>query len=155
MPLLSRESPCIGFCSTVYGDDVCRGCNRFFEEVVNWQSLALSQRDAAMERVHHILRVAVSEYLCVVDAELLALQLQKHQIPIPDLDSAEARVLALLYAGAQHMRDLDAYGLQATAAGRGRSAQDLRIAIVARRVELAQAQYQEWRAQPCQVRAFG
>jgi len=33
---LSPESPCIGQCSTTYGDDICKGCGRTFIEVINW-----------------------------------------------------------------------------------------------------------------------
>jgi hypothetical protein len=33
---LKPESPCVGRCSTTYGDDVCKGCGRTFEEVINW-----------------------------------------------------------------------------------------------------------------------
>ncbi|MEK9650221.1 MAG: DUF1289 domain-containing protein, partial [Gammaproteobacteria bacterium] len=31
-------TPCLGICSTTYGDDVCRGCKRFVHEVINWTS---------------------------------------------------------------------------------------------------------------------
>ncbi|MCF8976542.1 DUF1289 domain-containing protein, partial [Pseudomonas edaphica] len=27
------KTPCVGLCSTVYGDLVCRGCKRFHHEV--------------------------------------------------------------------------------------------------------------------------
>lgn len=30
------KTPCIGLCSTVYGDLVCRGCKRFHHEVIQW-----------------------------------------------------------------------------------------------------------------------
>lgn len=29
-------TPCVGRCSTVFGDDVCRGCRRFSHEVIHW-----------------------------------------------------------------------------------------------------------------------
>lgn len=29
-------TPCTGRCSTVFGDDVCRGCRRFSHEVIHW-----------------------------------------------------------------------------------------------------------------------
>lgn len=32
------DSPCIGLCSTTYGDAVCRGCKRTAEEVRDWNS---------------------------------------------------------------------------------------------------------------------
>jgi uncharacterized protein len=33
---LNPDSPCVGRCSTAYGDEICRGCGRTFEEVINW-----------------------------------------------------------------------------------------------------------------------
>ena len=33
---LRPDSPCIGQCSTTYGDDVCKGCGRTYLEVINW-----------------------------------------------------------------------------------------------------------------------
>ena len=33
---MTTKSPCIGMCSTTYGDDVCKGCGRTFYEVHNW-----------------------------------------------------------------------------------------------------------------------
>ena len=33
---LKPDSPCIGQCSTTYGDDICKGCGRTFIEVINW-----------------------------------------------------------------------------------------------------------------------
>lgn len=145
MPLLSRLSPCIGFCSTVYGDDVCRGCNRYFEEVVQWPTLPPQLKDAALERIHALVRRVVAEYLDVVDAEALERQMQRHQVPVPDLDSPQSRVLALLYAGAPFMHELSAYGLRPTDRAAGMNAQDIKIAIVQRRVELAQPEYAAWR----------
>lgn len=29
-------TPCAGRCSTVFGDNVCRGCRRFSHEVIHW-----------------------------------------------------------------------------------------------------------------------
>ena len=30
------KTPCVGVCSTVFGDQVCRGCKRFQHEVIEW-----------------------------------------------------------------------------------------------------------------------
>lgn len=44
-------SPCIGVCSTVIGDDICRGCGRTFEEVVNWHRYSDDQKRAVNRRL--------------------------------------------------------------------------------------------------------
>ena len=46
-----RVSPCIGVCSTTYGDLVCRGCNRFAHEVVQWNAYDEDQRDVIWGRL--------------------------------------------------------------------------------------------------------
>ena len=33
---LHPDSPCIGYCSTSFGDDWCVGCGSSSEEVINW-----------------------------------------------------------------------------------------------------------------------
>ncbi len=145
MPLLSRESPSIGFCSTVYGDDVCRGCNRYFEEVIHWERLSSEDKDKAIKRIHAVLRQAVSEYVTVVNQDLLNAQLTKHQVPLPEIDSPEARVLSLLQVGAALMLDLNAYGLKATERAKNKNALEIKIEIIQRRVELAQPGYVRWK----------
>ena len=32
-------TPCLGIYSTTYGDDVCLGCGRSFDEVNNWNKM--------------------------------------------------------------------------------------------------------------------
>jgi len=49
-----RVSPCIGVCSTTYGDLVCRGCNRFAHEVVQWNGYDEAQRDAIWGRLEEL-----------------------------------------------------------------------------------------------------
>jgi predicted Fe-S protein YdhL (DUF1289 family) len=51
-------SPCAGKCSTVFGDQVCRGCRRFSNEVIEWnrysdeQKLLIWQRlDEQLDRI--------------------------------------------------------------------------------------------------------
>ena len=33
---LEPDSPCIGYCSTAFGADICAGCGRTAEEVLQW-----------------------------------------------------------------------------------------------------------------------
>ena len=44
-------TPCIGRCSTTYGDDVCRGCKRYWYEVVNWNRMTKEQKLIIKERL--------------------------------------------------------------------------------------------------------
>ncbi|NCX93995.1 MAG: DUF1289 domain-containing protein, partial [Gammaproteobacteria bacterium] len=45
------QTPCIGICSTVYGGDVCRGCKRFADEVVEWNGFDSDRKRAILDRL--------------------------------------------------------------------------------------------------------
>ena len=48
---VTAESPCIGHCTTVLGDDVCRSCLRTFEEVCRWVEMGEEERRAVNWRI--------------------------------------------------------------------------------------------------------
>jgi predicted Fe-S protein YdhL (DUF1289 family) len=48
---LQPESPCVGRCSTTYGDDICKGCGRTFLEVINWIVLSDEEKAAIRARL--------------------------------------------------------------------------------------------------------
>ena len=48
---LNKRTPCVGICSTTYGDLVCRGCKRFAHEIVQWNGYDATQQDAVRERL--------------------------------------------------------------------------------------------------------
>lgn len=46
-----RLTPCAGRCSTVFGDQVCRGCRRFNHEVIHWNSYSTEQQQIIWKRL--------------------------------------------------------------------------------------------------------
>ncbi len=50
-PGISADSPCIGHCTTVLGDDVCRSCRRTFDEITRWVEMNEDQRRAVNWRI--------------------------------------------------------------------------------------------------------
>jgi len=50
-PVVTAESPCIGHCTTVLGDDVCRSCLRTFEEITRWIEMNDDERCAVNRRI--------------------------------------------------------------------------------------------------------
>jgi hypothetical protein len=54
----TATSPCIGHCTTVLGDDVCRSCLRTFEEITRWVEMNDEERCAVNQRIEIINRVA-------------------------------------------------------------------------------------------------
>ncbi len=62
-----RRTPCIGICSTTYGDLVCRGCKRFAHEVVGWNGFEDSQRALVWQRLGQLLRESVAACITIDD----------------------------------------------------------------------------------------
>ncbi|MDD2702154.1 MAG: DUF1289 domain-containing protein [Sideroxydans sp.] len=48
---ITAESPCVGHCTTVHGDDVCRSCLRTFDEVTRWVGMSDDERRAVNLRI--------------------------------------------------------------------------------------------------------
>ena len=66
---LNKRTPCVGICSTTYGDLVCRGCKRFAHEIVQWNGYDATQQDAVRERLTRV-RDEVLDALLICDAGL-------------------------------------------------------------------------------------
>lgn len=66
-PIALRRTPCIGICSTTYGDLVCRGCKRFAHEVVGWNGFEDSQRALVWQRLGLLLRESVGACIAIAD----------------------------------------------------------------------------------------
>lgn len=67
LKILQRATPCVGICSTTYGDLVCRGCKRFSHEIVQWNGYTGEQRDVIWQRLFELRRQAVASAVRVVD----------------------------------------------------------------------------------------
>jgi predicted Fe-S protein YdhL (DUF1289 family) len=66
-----RRTPCIGICSTTYGDLVCRGCKRFAHEIVEWNGYSDSQQVAVWSRLETLRQGSFALFVEVVDAPAL------------------------------------------------------------------------------------
>jgi predicted Fe-S protein YdhL (DUF1289 family) len=67
----STHTPCVGICSTTFGDLVCRGCKRFAHEIVDWNGFEPAQQAVVWARLDDLLEGAVEQWLHVFDPELL------------------------------------------------------------------------------------
>ena len=71
-------TPCVGLCSTTYGDSVCRGCKRFAHEIVDWNRYDDVQKAAVLTRLTQLMSGVVSRYVLVTDVDLLKASLDSH-----------------------------------------------------------------------------
>jgi len=78
--MLKIDTPCIGICSTVYGDKICRGCKRRFDEVIDWNAYSHEQKQAIYDRLDLNMQAVVGKYLRVECPELLESALKQYSI---------------------------------------------------------------------------
>ena len=48
---LEPDSPCIGYCSTAFGADLCAGCGRTADEVLQWIFMTEQEKQAIWARI--------------------------------------------------------------------------------------------------------
>ena len=74
------STPCLGICSTTFGDEVCKGCKRFAHEIVSWTKYSLEEREIINDRIEKFKIQILSDRFKVIDADLLALRLEEKAI---------------------------------------------------------------------------
>lgn len=77
------RSPCIGICSTTYGDLVCRGCKRFAHEVVSWNGYDEGQKSTVWQRLRELQSGATLQLVDVVDLAALAREFRSESAGAP------------------------------------------------------------------------
>jgi hypothetical protein len=48
---ITSDCPCVGHCTTVLGDEVCRSCLRTFDEVNRWLEMSEQERRQVNQRI--------------------------------------------------------------------------------------------------------
>lgn len=109
----SVYSPCIGICSTVYGDNICRGCKRSYVEVIDWNRYDAAQKQAIHQRLQHNIEKVVADFLVVENANVLKAQLDQVALRPVLYDSPLYWAHEFLRLKANQVKDLQPYGLRA------------------------------------------
>ena len=55
------STPCLGICTTTFGDEVCKGCKRFSYEIVNWTKFTKEERRILNNRLEELSLIHISE----------------------------------------------------------------------------------------------
>jgi hypothetical protein len=111
MDLDERRTPCVGICSTTYGDLVCRGCKRFAHEIVAWNAYSADQQARVWRRLVELRDAATSAHIVVRDAERL--ELATAQLKLPNDASAASRAYELLRRKSRSIVRIEDVGLAA------------------------------------------
>lgn len=138
------KTPCVGLCSTVYGDLVCRGCKRFHHEVIGWNGYHEEQKHAVWMRLEVLLVQVMTAKLEVFDAPRLRRQLEQRQIRFVPQQSPYCWAYQLIARGARAINQLDAYGLALLPEFRDWTLPQLRDAIDREFFLLSEAHYERY-----------
>ena len=107
----SLKTPCIGVCSTVFGDEVCRGCKRFQNEVIDWNSYQDSQKIAVLSRLESLKTQIMESKISIVNKKLLQNQLDTLDIKYVIDDNPFCWVFDLLRQASQSIDSLQDFGV--------------------------------------------
>ena len=84
---LIKRTPCIGICSTTYGDDTCRGCRRYREEITSWIKYSDSEKNIVNRRLEKFKITILQDKFKIIDAEKFKIALKESRIRFnQDLD---------------------------------------------------------------------
>ena len=105
-------TPCLGICSTTYGDDVCKGCKRFVHEVINWNKYSSSEKEVVNSRLEEFKVLILKERFAVEDPDAFKLKLNENAINFNNALDPLTWIFDLLRAaGSQHL-DLSHFGVK-------------------------------------------
>ena len=104
-----RPTPCVGICSTTFGDLVCRGCKRFSHAIVDWNSYDDSQKEIIWERLEKIKEQVVGQIVRRKDEKLFECAIEAQKIN----EQQEYQVIyVLLQRLVRHSKQLSFAGLE-------------------------------------------
>jgi hypothetical protein len=112
MSYKNTDTPCIGICSTVYGDDVCRGCKRTASEVISWNTLSHNEKSQILERLNHLVAKETAKKLTIVDSEKLRFKCIQFKVRFNQEYDPYCWAYALLRHGADKIRTINNYGIE-------------------------------------------
>ena len=77
---LIKRTPCIGVCSTSYGDHICRGCKRFSHEVTGWIKYSDTEKSLVNERLQKFKITILEDKFTIIDSVKLKNKLKDANI---------------------------------------------------------------------------
>ena len=83
MPKLQKKrssTPCLGICSTTFGDEVCKGCKRFAHEIVGWTKYSEGEREIVNDRLEKFKIQILQHRFAVTDKNLFESMLEEKAI---------------------------------------------------------------------------
>ena len=106
------STPCLGICSTTFGDEVCKGCKRYAHEIVSWTKYTSEEREIINDRIEKFKIQILNDRFKIVDAEILACKLEEKAINFNHSLDPITWIFDLFRAAGSQSFDLSNYGIQ-------------------------------------------
>ena len=106
------STPCLGICSTTFGDEVCKGCKRFSHEIVSWTKYSLEEREIINDRLEKFKIKILQHRFKVYDSKLLASRLDEKAINFNHSLNPITWIFDLFRAAGSQEFDLNKYGIE-------------------------------------------
>ena len=106
------KTPCVGICSTVFGDEVCRGCKRFQHEVIEWNAYSDDQKEIVWNRLEALKVQIMKSKVIILDETKLKDSLDSYKINYYPAVDPLCWVFDLFKQASQSIKDLDNFGLK-------------------------------------------
>ena len=104
-------TPCLGICSTTYGDDVCNGCKRFVHEIISWPKYSQDERALVNDRLEKFKVLILQDRFKVHDSDLLQIKLKENAINYNNSMDPLTWIFDLLRAAGSQNLDLEQFGI--------------------------------------------
>ena len=112
MSMSRSTTPCLGICSTTYGDSVCKGCKRFVHEVIDWNKFNSNEKELVNTRLEEFKIIVLRNRFLVSDQDLLAAKLKENAIRFNIALDPLTWIFDLLRAAGTQELDLDQFGIK-------------------------------------------
>ena len=135
------STPCIGICSTTFGDDVCKGCKRFSHEITNWGKFSSDERAVVNSRLEQFKATILEEKFTISDSSLFESKMNEFSINFNSSLEPITWIFDLLRASSNKDLNLNDFGVEILPAFLDLSLIELRDLINQEMLQLSEAHY--------------
>ena len=140
------RTPCVGICSTTYGDDVCRGCKRFSFEVISWNAFKPEERESVWKRLEKLKSQIMASRLKVSDSKKLEESIKHFQLKIKDDLNDLSKAFEVIKQVSESFDNLDEFGIDVFE--KNKSLTFLKEEIESELYTLSKAHYEKYFIEP-------
>tara|TARA_Y100000992_G_scaffold26694_1_gene15102 strand:+ start:464 stop:910 length:447 start_codon:yes stop_codon:yes gene_type:complete len=115
MPKLQKKrssTPCLGICSTTFGDEVCKGCKRFAHEIVGWTKYSQGEREIVNDRLEKFKIQILQHRFAITDKNLFESMLEEKAINFNHSLDPLTWIFDLFRAAGSQTFDISNFGIK-------------------------------------------